>query len=530
MKIANPKYSIGFFFLPALILLLGTYLLYPYCQFYIDPDAIAYLTVAKHYAVGDIPKAVNGYWSPWSCWLTALLIKMNFTPFTSAIVVNTVGALGFLWASQFLFLRYSKQVKLNYLLSVTFSCFIVYAVYKQSFADLWYCCFLMILILLITKEHFIKNIGQWILAGLLCCLAYYAKAYALPFGLLSISVVVFLQMKAQQMFSFNNWATIFFTVTISCFLFASPWLWMLYHKYGIVTTGTAGSLNLSWYLVGHPYFKSGIDLLLPPVYSGGIYYWEDPWVANGALPHFYSSPSLFIKQLAKVVQNILKFISSMNELSAFMLPIYILATGALCSKKMRMQLPPKLIQIIIVFLIFPLAYFLINFESRYLWFMLPFALLLGALVLVQIKIKFHSKVSFCFISACFLLSFLAFPIWDMKNMIHEGYDEYSLAQQMKQANIKGSMASNISYGKEMQHVVRLAYFLDNDYYYMPLPPKRNTQLLHELSRYKVRYFLHYHNGYDEGFEMKDINGRSLPCAFENKAHTIKVYDLSSLWQ
>lgn len=528
MEMTKRKFAIKHTLLPALLLVVGVYILYPYCQYYIDPDAIAYIAVAKHYAAGDMAKAVNGYWSPWSCWLTAWLIRTNVEPFASAIIVNTIGASGFLISCQGLFSRFVKSGNVLGALSITLSLFLIYAVYQQSFADLWYCFFLMLLTLLITGNDFAHRVWKWPLAGLLCCLAYFAKAYALPFGLLAISVVTLFQLRIKQRFFLWKWLKMEAVVIVTTIIVASPWLWALHDKYGMITTGTAGALNLSWYLVGHPIFKEGIDLLLPPVYAHGIYYWEDPWWVNGALPHFYSSPAMCIRQMAKVVQNALKFVISMNELSAFMLPSCLFAIIYCCSKKIRNEFPSGLMPLVLVFLLFPAAYFLINFEARYLWFMLPFAVLFSALLFEKFYVFIEHKMYSRFVLLFFLLSFLAYPFWDMQHIFRGGKEEYEIAGQMKQANIKGSFASNIAYGKDMQHVVRLAYFLNESYYYMPLAPKDNAQLISELTRYNVRYFIYYNQGYDDGFEMKGLHGRQLPLVFEDARHTVKVFDLALL--
>jgi hypothetical protein len=76
-----------------MLLLTGAY---PFNQYYIDPDATAYLTIAQRYAHGDLQRAINGYWSPWSIWLTAALIKTGIAAFKAAIMVNAIAAVGFL--------------------------------------------------------------------------------------------------------------------------------------------------------------------------------------------------------------------------------------------------------------------------------------------------------------------------------------------------------------------------------------------------------------------------------------------------
>jgi len=69
------------FFAAALLLYVALLIIYPHYQYYIDPDGTAYLTISKRYAAGDIQRAINGYWSPWACWLTAGLIRCGYTCF-----------------------------------------------------------------------------------------------------------------------------------------------------------------------------------------------------------------------------------------------------------------------------------------------------------------------------------------------------------------------------------------------------------------------------------------------------------------
>jgi hypothetical protein len=73
--------------------------IYPYYQYYVDPDGTAYLTISKRYADGDFLKAINGYWSPWSCWLTAASDQMRSgSLFQPPLVINALAANWFLAA------------------------------------------------------------------------------------------------------------------------------------------------------------------------------------------------------------------------------------------------------------------------------------------------------------------------------------------------------------------------------------------------------------------------------------------------
>ena len=187
------------FFVAAMVVI------YPFYQYYIDPDATAYLTVAKRYAAGDYVKAINGYWSPWSIWLTALLMKGGMASFKAAIIINAIGAIGFLVASHSLFRVFRLRKDIQWMLSGALALFLLYAVFWQSFADLWGCFFLLVVLRLMLLEGFVKRPLLWLLTGLCGALAYVAKAYCLPFFVLEIIVCVFFLAGARQKANRMQW-------------------------------------------------------------------------------------------------------------------------------------------------------------------------------------------------------------------------------------------------------------------------------------------------------------------------------------
>src|SRR3954465_15802580 len=95
------------FFASAVLMCVVLFFIYPHYQYYIDPDGTAYLTISQRYADGEYAKAINGYWSPWSCWLTALLIKAGINVIHASWLVNIAGATGFLFIAQSFFLRFN---------------------------------------------------------------------------------------------------------------------------------------------------------------------------------------------------------------------------------------------------------------------------------------------------------------------------------------------------------------------------------------------------------------------------------------
>lgn len=233
---------------------------FPHYQYYLDPDSTSYLTIARRYASGDYAKAINGLWSPWACWLTALLMKLGLSPVPAAVIVNTAGANGFLLMTGLLLKRFGATIKQQWLYLLPFALFLCFAVYWQLFDDLWQCFFLLIILRLYLHKDFTTKPALWISAGIVAAFALFAKAYSLPFFVLTTTVAAFL-------FTGRNiWKTILITgiSTTVCVIAALPWIFALHSKYGMWTASTAGGLNLSWYLVGHPVWKDWVRVLLPP--------------------------------------------------------------------------------------------------------------------------------------------------------------------------------------------------------------------------------------------------------------------------
>ncbi len=475
------------FFLSALLMCVVLYIIYPHYQYYIDPDGTAYLTISKRYATGDYQRAINGYWSPWSCWLTALLIKTGLSPIPASIIINAIGATGFLYISQSFFLKFNLTRRLQWLMCITLAFFLCYAVFAQSFDDLWECFFLLSTLRIILSDRFKEQPVLWIAMGFIGTLAYFAKAYSFPFFILNTICCTYFICKDDK----AQWIKISATAIGVMVVCGLPWIWLLHNKYGIWTTSTAGTLNMSWYLEGHPHWKEGINLLIPPGYNDSPYYWEDPWLANGATPHFWNSASLLWQQIWRGGYHVVLFIIAALQLSVFFPLIVIICLSAQFFKKATINIDQRVKVIMTSFLLFPLGYFLINFEARYLWYMVPLSMALGAILLMEKPFKL--RLSYKALSFIFPLSYLIVPASGLYQMYGAGKIEFDLAQKMKSSGIHGSFTGNVSH----RFMERLAYFSDNQYYYI-LPfsdgRTRTAGIYNELTKYKVNYYIHYKTG------------------------------------
>jgi len=496
---------------------------YPIYQYYIDPDATACLSIAKRYVAGDYDRAINGYWSPWGIWLTALVMRVGVAPFKAAIVVNAVGAMGLLVASHALFVLFRLRNDLRWFLNGALSVFLLYAVFWQSFDDLWECFFLLCALHVLLKEDFQERPFLWIVTGLLGTLAYFSKAYAFPFFVLEVVVCSYFMTHKGRAGNKRLWLKMAVVCIVSLLVFSFPWIYLLHKKYGLWTTGTAGPLNTSWYLVGHPFWKEGIHGLLPPVYADSLSYWEDAYYVNGYAPHFWSSPGLFLMQLVRLGFNMLKFVQSINELSCFFAFSPVVSLAVIFSRHVRQHTDVKFALLCVSFLLFPLGYMLVNFQGRYLWYMLPLSMVILATILQRSSFFYHVNIYLRIaVIAVLAFSFMAYPVWGLKEMYRKGENEHRMAQALVDLQIKGSFTTNVPYGSKTQDIVRLSYFSDNPYYNMPVAVPMKT-LLQEMKRYHVRYYFHFYEGERDEFSLRDINGSVFPEVTGGKVAGLSVF-------
>src|SRR5438045_7475715 len=75
-------------------------LVVPLCGIYlyeIEPDSIAYISIAREYAAGDFTDAVNAYWSPLYSWLMVPFIKTGIDPLIAAKIFGVIAGAATLW-------------------------------------------------------------------------------------------------------------------------------------------------------------------------------------------------------------------------------------------------------------------------------------------------------------------------------------------------------------------------------------------------------------------------------------------------
>jgi hypothetical protein len=505
-------------FFPVLagLLAIAVAVLFPYCRYYVDPDATAYLTLARRYVSGDAFRAVNAYWSPLGVWLTALLHGLGMPLMAAAVLQNAAGSLALLWGSHRLFARAALPVPVHRTLLLAMLPLLVFAVYGQLFNDLWMAALLLGAYLVFTAGSFAERPRQWVLLGVLAALAYFAKAYALPYFVLQQMVLGYGLYRKRGKYRLRP----LLIPLLAFVVVAMPWWLALYAHYGFWTTGTAGKLNLGWSLIGHAVFKPGFGGLLPPAFPDSPSYWEDPWLVNGVQPHWYDSAAMARLQVLRILYYGWLMLQNLAALSVC-LPVLISALLILfVRRRFRRIVPEALRPAALQFFLFLPAFLLIHNEARYFWYLVPFGLLLLGWWWQQ-KQDFRPAWGILLV-----LSFWVAPVENQARLINAGKVEYQAARTMRQLNLSGSFTSNARFGTETQRMFRLAYFSGNPWYQAPYPDMPAAQFWREVRRYQIRYYVAIQRpGSAGGLTLSDETGRSMPEVSGGRMKGVRIFQL-----
>lgn len=517
------------FIVPGLLLCILIGLSWKYFQHYVDLDAISYLHITECYVKGDYTHAVNAFWSPMGYWVTALLVKATGWPlFASAIICNSIPALGIVLAGQSLFHKFRSSGTERWCFGLMSAVFWTYATYYQSFTDAWQFFFLITGLLILLNKNFIHRPVQWFLIGIVAALSYYGKAYSFYFYPLMILIVTALTLKAAGKLTLKR-LTLISIVSIGVMMLAiAPWIYLIHEKYGIWTSSTAGKLNMSWWLVGTQEFREGVTVLVPPPYKGSLFYFEDPYLLQGRMAHFWDSPALFVKLLIRIGYNFVDWVNSANRISLCYFFVWTLSILLLFFRKPDLPdtTPRKIL--LVLFLLFPLPYWLLTFNGgRYLWFTIPLVSILAldfADVLLFPRLNRALRRVFIVV---FFMSFIITPVIDMKAMLKGPDSEYAMAMELKQLGISGSFACNRSYADGAASIVRLAWFSKNAWYCHTLNQFSTEEILRDAKRYDVKYYFYFYDGAGWEYQLKDTEGHLLPDLTKGSIPGLKVFRIGN---
>lgn len=493
---------------------------YRYFQHFIDPDGVNYLTIARRYATGDYLRAVNGLWSPFSPWLIALCMRQGIAAITAAHFLNLGAAIFALSGMFFLFRRFKTPDTIVNAFMLALPVFLLYSIYKQLFDDLWQVGFLLYYLLLLLSRDFLHRWWKWIFCGVLVTLAFYAKTYSFYFVLLHLPVTVFILSKKENR-SFKKTVGLLVMVAVVFLILVSPWLNLMHEKYGQWTLSNAGALNTSWSLSGHKTFKDGITYIVPPSYPDGPCNMEDPSINEG---HLYTLrdnfPKLILKQIGRSGYAVVQGIYVTSEISILMFGILAATAVFIFFKKDQRLFDDDHRVLLWAALIMPLGYFMLHFEARYIWLLAYVSIIFAATWLTAFRDYIHNRWAFRLALLIVVFSYIAYPIYDLKNIFRNGEVEYQLAEQIKALHLNGSFTSNSD--PNIESII--AYRTGMPYYIIENTPPSEMELLQEIRKYGIKYYFYYLKPYDAAsVQMKDEQGQPFPEITQGRIAGLKIF-------
>jgi hypothetical protein len=197
------------------------------------------------------------------------------------------------------------------------------------------------------------------------------------------------------------------------------------------------------------------------------------------------------------------------------------------------------------FLLLPLGYIMVHFESRYLWYMLPLAMV-AAIYMIDVwakKYSWHKDR----LALGFALSIVVFPLWQLVKMANSGKAEYEFAQRLKQ---KYGQSVDVVSNIHPRHLSKIAYFSGTRFFVInrqvlpsntkdvaTMKNKNTTELLADIRMNKITYYMYAqpdskwlrNTGFDELFfeNLKDSTASvSLPESYNDVLSGITVYSIN----
>ncbi len=465
--------------------------LYPWYQYVLDIDAISYMHVAERVAHNGFLSSVNGYWSPLISWIIVPFIKAGADPMYTLKIVN--GALGLLSMQ----VCFSILNKLNidlffnkiipFILAVLF---ISYAYYELC-ADLLQVFLVLIYLRILFTKNFIESNRMIVASAAVAALAYYAKAYNLPFFLLHFSIVCFLGVRKSSETGFYKAFLKKMSIALAVvFILTAPYIYLLTKQYGSFRISNAGILNTSWFL--SPGLTSDRNLVAVPPYPDASSYWDEPTYTQKKIVGPFTAPVYFFREVKIVISNVIKLTGLLNTMSIFIFSILIVYLIYLYRKKKDAATNDQIL--LVTTLTYPFGYLMIFIEWRYIWLLPIVFILMLARLLTYWKEKAspeHRKLihSAAFIALC---SFLYQPVNELQDLKGSNKDVFEIAAVFKKNHIQGRFFVNYYSFEPYYKTVEICHLTHSQLYGPIMLDYTMEEWFKYVKQYQIKYYLFYY--------------------------------------
>jgi len=474
-----------------LLYLAGAIWAVPAYRYQINPDGVAYTTIAQKYLVGNFHDAVNAYWSPMFSWLLAPILSTGVSLLLGAKILSAIAGAGLLGSLWMLCnsLGLSPRARAIFVTAMApVSLFLATGILTP---DLLSVALAMLYLAILIRADYFRLPFSGVLCGIVGGFAYLAKNYTFGFILLHFSVVGlvwFIREAKSRRVVFIKTVSGLLAFSIVC----GSWAMVLRHKYGHLTLGTAGTYN-------HRHFgpeRQGIYYadthgLTPPVNPTAISAGEDS--AQRPLPPWspFQSWKYFRYQLWLIYTNLIQLFFAIERFS--FLGIFTLAISIVALIKGwitdRRPGEPVLVLLLAV-LLFPTGYVILHVEDRYLSLIQIVIFLIGILLLERLP-RFQSRRDeYKILMALLCLSVTLHPMIALVRHRWVNWDVYEKSLALKPIVPAGSRIACDSKSPDspIDETLFLALHCKLSFYGKPMPTDTPDETLAELRNYNIQYF------------------------------------------
>ncbi|MEM7509632.1 MAG: hypothetical protein AAF388_01785 [Bacteroidota bacterium] len=443
-----------------------TFLLWlPSYQYQLSSDAVSYLSIARHFSEANWRVAINGFWSPLYSVLLGPAYWLKLDPALFARCLNGVTGLICLWKLHSLLklLKLPKDEGYAILIgSIPLFCWYALMIISPDILVVGVCLYYV--------GFWLEENSPFYHLAFIILIGYFSKTYLLP--ILLIHTLIRGLSRKIRFSELNGRHLLLFLLILGVGL--GGWGVLLFQKYETWTLGFSGIYN--WRLVGELPLKQPYDIgqLIAPVHGEAISMWEDP---SFLLPPLWSITEKPGHLLILLMDNVGDFFMG----KGFGILCMMVLVGSLVYWVSKRR-DSNLSFLLGFFWIFPVGYWLIVLEQRYVWInhlLCPILIYLLGDILLR---KYHVLRKAIFFTAIFIMTFVPFSrLW-----IHEdqGVGEYQDGQMIQEFIPAGSSyATDQDWGTHLY----LAYYGDLAYWGR-VDAEEGAELEGYLVQEKIQYF------------------------------------------
>ncbi|HJV66343.1 MAG TPA: hypothetical protein VJ550_11460 [Geomonas sp.] len=479
--------------LPLLFYLALSGLFLNYYRYQLDPDSISYISIAQQYLKGDYADAINGLWSPLISWILVPFLAIKLSPQLAAKVVSVLVGIFVLSNIRKLLSHFKLAPSVTALYMLSFCPLIAWYALYDGCPDLLGLGILLLYLCLITNDAYFDSKYSGLACGLLGAAAYLSKSYNFYFFLLHFTLInlCYLLFKCSPALPPKRVLYRYLAGMITFLAISSVWIDTLSHKYHHFTISTAGNYNMAINAPGvRGDYPMDTDGLIAPPNASAISSWDDPSYQHFVKWNPFGTLQDFSYLLKIAISNVVGYFYKVSSNPLYFFTIVFISIAFFTSRKRH---DDKAYYLFLTTMIYPLGYYLMHIEERYLWINNVLLYVLSAYVLsffLQKSLLNTSQGKL--IMAAVAMYMIATPLHHLLTYTNIDKDVYVLGQEIKghlnleRANVAGQADSD--QGEDWRKFLSLSYYLHDRYFGIVRKDESDDDVKRDLVRNRIQYY------------------------------------------